>query len=92
MTNLIEDVGFSNPNNNKNWSNVEGQTLNKDNSYFGQLDPNWRRNAQKIIDEQKEEMIRLENEVNSDSLPKEAIYLGSGILVLTLILLIYKYK
>lgn len=60
--------------------------------YFGQLDPKWRQNAQKIIDEQKAEMLRLEKEANINETPKEYLYLGAGVLILLLGLVIYKYK
>lgn len=89
MTNLIEDVGFVNPNSNSTWSKADGD---KAGIYFGQLDPNWRENAQKVIDEQRKEMQSIEDAQRKDSLPKEIAILGGGALVLLVGLIIYKYK
>ena len=50
QVNSIDDIGFSNPNSNSNWNRVDGEKEVK--PYFGQSDPNWRENAQEIIDGQ----------------------------------------
>lgn len=86
--NSIDNIGFTNPNSNPNWNQADGD---KEGIYFGQLDPNWRKNTEKILDEQRDEMIRLENEQREDSLPKEIAIFGGGALVLLTILIIYKY-
>lgn len=86
MTNLIEDVGFYNPEAKSEWNNVS------DKPYFGQLDPNWRQNAQKVLDEQRGEMERLEDEERAKGLPKEILILGVGTLVVLTFLIINKYK
>jgi hypothetical protein len=86
--NSIDNIGFTNPNSNPNWNQADGD---KDGIYFGQLDPNWRKNTEKILDEQRDEMIRLENQQREDSLPKEIAIFGGGALVLLTILIIYKY-
>ena len=85
--NSIDDVGFTNPNSNTNWNKADGEGM-----YFGQLNPNWRGDAQKIIDEQKQEMIDIENAQRTDSLPKELAIYGGGALILLVGLIIYKYK
>lgn len=66
--------------------------MSKNDIYFGQLDPNWKVNAQKIIDEQKDVMKELEDNARRDSLPKEILIFGGGTLLLLTILIIYKYK
>jgi len=86
--NSIDNIGFTNPNSNPNWNQADGD---KEGIYFGQLDPNWRKNTEKILDEQRDEMIRLENEQRENSLPKEIAIFGGGALVLLTILIIYKY-
>jgi len=86
--NSIDNIGFTNPNSNPNWNQADGD---KEGIYFGQLDPNWRKNTEKILDEQRDEMIRLENQQREDSLPKEIAIFGGGALVLLTILIIYKY-
>lgn len=60
--------------------------------YFGQLDPNWRQNAQSVIDEQTDYMKKIEDAQRSKSLPKEIAIFGGGILVVLTILIIYKSK
>ncbi len=86
--NSIDNIGFTNPNSNPNWNQADGD---KEGIYFGQLDPNWRKNTEKILDEQRDEMIRLENQQREESLPKEIAIFGGGALVLLTILIIYKY-
>ena len=86
--NSIDNIGFSNPNSNPNWNQADGD---KEGIYFGQLDPNWRRNAQEIIDEQTEALERLEDAQRKKSLPTEILIFGGGALVLLTILVIYKY-
>tara|TARA_R110000782_G_scaffold49136_1_gene107071 strand:- start:1821 stop:2111 length:291 start_codon:yes stop_codon:yes gene_type:complete len=89
QVNSIDDIGFSNPNSNSNWNRVDGEKEVK--PYFGQSDPNWRENAQEIIDEQEEEMKRLEDAQRKKSLPTEILIFGGGTLVILTILVIYKY-
>lgn len=60
--------------------------------YFGQLDPNWRENAQKIIDEQSEIMQEIEGKIRREKLPKQIAIFGGGALLLLTILIIIKYK
>ena len=60
--------------------------------YFGQLDPKWRENAQRIIDEQSAIMKDIERSERQKSLPREIAIFGGGALVLLTILIIYKYK
>lgn len=60
--------------------------------YFGQLDPKWRENAQKVIDEQTQIMKDIEDAERQKSLPREIAIFGGGALVLLTILIIYKYK
>lgn len=88
QVNSIDNIGFSNPNTNPNWNQADGD---KEGIYFGQLDPNWRGNAQKIIDEQREEMESLEDAQRQKSLPTEILIFGGGALVLLTALVIYKY-
>lgn len=64
----------------------------KNGIYFGQLDPQWRDNAQKLLDEQSELLRNLENRERRLSLPKEIAIYGGGVLILLTILIIYKYK
>lgn len=90
MTNLIEDIGFTNPESKSEWNNVSDIAYEK--PYFGQLDPNWRKNAQAILDEQREEMERLEDEERAKGLPKEILILGVGTLVVLTFLIVNKYK
>lgn len=90
MTNLIEDIGFTNPEAKSEWNNVSDMAYEK--PYFGQLDPNWRQNAQAVLDEQREEMERLEDEARAKGLPKEILILGVGTLVVLTFLIINKYK
>ena len=90
MTNLIEDIGFTNPKANPQWSNASDTEY--ETPYFGQLDPLWKQKAQEILDEQEREMIRLENEARSKGLPKEILILGVGTVVLLTFLIINKYK
>lgn len=60
--------------------------------YFGQLDPKWRENLQKVIDEQSDVMKEIERSERQRSLPREIAIFGGGALVLLTILIIYKYK
>jgi len=90
MTNLIEDVGFNNPEAKSEWNNVSETAYEK--PYFGQLDPNWRQNAQKVLDEQRDEMKRLEDEERAKGLPKEILILGVGTLLVLTFLIVNKYK
>jgi len=60
--------------------------------YSGQLNPFWRSDLKDILDEQEDELIRLEEGYNKDSTPKEYLILGGGILVLVIGLLIYKNR
>lgn len=89
QVNSIDNIGFSNPNSNPNWNKADGDEYQP---YFGQLDPYWRQNAQKIIDEQREEMISIEDAQRTESLPKEIAIFGGGALILLVGLIIYKYK
>jgi hypothetical protein len=54
QVNSIDNIGFSNPNSNPNWNQADG---NKDGIYFGQLNPNWRENAQREKSLPKEILI-----------------------------------
>lgn len=89
MTNLIEDIGFSNPNNNPAWSKADG---GKYDIYFGQLPPNWRDELDEVLDDQKQRMINVEKQSRIKNLPKQALVFGGGILVILTILVIKKYK
>lgn len=60
--------------------------------YFGQLDPKWRENAQRIIDEQTDIMKDIERSEREKTLPRQIAIFGGGVLVLLTILIIYKYK
>jgi hypothetical protein len=64
----------------------------EDTLYFGQLDPKWRENAQKIIDEQTAIMKEVEGEDRRKNLPKQIAIFGGGVLVLLTILIIIKNK
>jgi len=88
QVNSIDNIGFSNPNSNPNWNQVDGD---KEGIYFGQLDPNWRKNAQEIIDEQRKTMEDIEDAQREKSLPTEILIFGGGALVLLTALVIYKY-
>jgi hypothetical protein len=88
QVNSIDNIGFSNPNSNPTWNQVDGD---KEGIYYGQLDPDWKEKAQKIIDEQMATMKRLEDSQNKKSLPTEILIFGGGALVLLTVLVIYKY-
>ena len=99
--NSIEDIGFSNPNKTPQWNNLVEEVGNKDDytskpkiekPYFGQLDPDWKKNAQKILDEQQGNMKNLEDTDRVTNLPKEILIFGGGTLLILAILVIYKYK
>ncbi len=60
--------------------------------YFGQLDPNWRENAQSVIDEQTDYMKQIEDAQRKKSLPKEIAIFGGGVLIVLSVLIIYKFK
>jgi hypothetical protein len=89
--NGIENVGFSNPSSSPQWSGVVGEE-EVEKPYFGQLDPDWKENTQKALDEQKEIMIGIENKSRENSLPKESLILVGGAILLLTILIIYKNK
>jgi len=88
QVNSIDNIGFSNPNSNPTWNQANGD---KDGVYFGQLNPNWKRDAQKIIDDQMGAMKKIEDSNNKESLPREILIFGGGALVLITVLVIYKY-
>lgn len=87
MTNLIEDIRFTNPESQAEWNNFAQKQI-----YFGQLDPNWKKNAESVLDEQRKEMERLEDDARKEGLPKEILILGVGTLVLLTFLIVNKYK
>ena len=60
--------------------------------YFGQLDPDWRKNAQKVLDEQQGAMKDIEDTDRITNLPKEILIFGGGTLLILAVLVIYKYK
>jgi hypothetical protein len=95
MTNQIEDIRFTNPNDRNAWNQVDGdEELKrlKEGIYFGQLDPNWRQKAQQVIDEQRDVMVGLEDGQRNKSLPTEILIFGGGAVILLTVLVIYKYK
>ena len=60
--------------------------------YFGQLNPDWRKNAQKVLDEQQGAMKDIEDTDRVTNLPKEILIFGGGTLLILAVLVIYKYK
>lgn len=91
MTNLIEDIGFTNPELKPTWNNIT-DGYNSQELYAGQLDPKWRENAQNVLDEQRQVMEDLENDASKKGLPKEILIFGVGTLILLTFLIINKYK
>jgi len=88
QVNSIDNIGFSNPNSNPNWNQVDG---NKESIYFGKIEPNWRKKDKEIIDEQRKTMEDIEDAQREKSSPKEIIICGGGDLVLITALVNYKY-
>ena len=89
MTNLIEDIGFTNPNNNPVWKNTNG---GKYDVYYGQLPPNFREELDEVLDDQKDRMVALEDDSRKKNLPKQALVLGVGVIVILTVLIIKKYR
>lgn len=89
MTNLIEDVGFTNPNSNPKWNNVVREN---DGIYFGQLDPYWKKNLDDVLDQEEKRMIDLEDKSRRINLPKQTLVFGGGLLAILTVLIIIKYK
>tara|TARA_B110000902_G_scaffold138966_1_gene160590 strand:+ start:77 stop:412 length:336 start_codon:yes stop_codon:yes gene_type:complete len=103
--NSIEDIGFSNPNSRPKWNNyIDENTVDRsgggsyksepkiEKPYFGQLNPDWRKNAQKVLDEQQGAMKDIEDTDRVTNLPKEILIFGGGTLLILAVLVIYKYK
>lgn len=89
MTNLIEDIGFTNPESKPEWNNA---VRDNDGIYFGQLDPYWKKNLDDALDDQEKRIVDIEDKSRRINLPKQALIFGGGLLVVLTVLIIIKYK
>ena len=60
--------------------------------YYGQYDPNKKGYINQILDQQNQIFLDAEKKEDDKTIPKRAIILGTGVLVLVGVLVIYKYK
>ena len=85
MSYTIEDIGFTKP----NWKNI---SAGNDDLYYGQLPPNWREELNKVLDDQKDTMVDIEDINRKKTLPKQIAIFGGGLLFLLTVIVIIKYS
>ena len=85
MSYTIEDIGFTKP----NWKYI---SAGNDDLYYGQVPPNWREELNKVLDDQKDTMVDIEDINRKKTLPKQIAIFGGGLLFLLTVIVIIKYS